>query len=288
MKRVLQTGQEALYEYALSREGQPSYYESRMVISGQDEVLTIIRDITERKKLEEQSYELVMETARANVLGQFVQNASHELRTPLSTINTALYLMTKTEDAAKRQNYADRASEHIQQLSRLLDMVLSMTKLDSTVSLNNQILDLNDWARRVVNAAQDQVSRKAISATFTPELQLPGIYGDPVWLQEAFVNLLDNAIRFTPRGGTISVRTYSHEGYAVVEFKDTGVGIPDDALPHIFERFWRQDEAHSTPGFGLGLAIAFKIVEMHDGRIDVETKPGSGSTFKIMLPVLTS
>ena len=284
MKRVLQTRQEAIYEYALPLAGKPSYFEARMVASGPDEVLTIIRDITERKVLEEQGYALVMETARANVLGQFVQNASHELRTPLSTINTALYLMTKIEDAAKRQTYADRASEHIRQLSRLLDMVLSMTKLDSTVTLNIQNVDLNDWVRRVVNAAQDQVAQKEIATTFTPEAQLPFISGDPVWLQEAFGNLLDNAIRFTSKGGTITVRTYSHENHAVVEFKDTGVGIAADALPHIFERFWRQDEAHSTPGFGLGLSIALKIVEMHDGRIDVESKVGQGSTFKIVLP----
>ncbi len=284
MKRVLQTGEDAIYEYALPSAGKLAYFESRMFVSGDREVTTIVRDITERKILEEQSYALVMETARANVLGQFVQNASHELRTPLSTINTALYLMTRTDDAAKRQTYADRASEHIRQLSRLLDMVLSMTKLDSTVALNLQAVDLNDWVRRVVNAAQDQVAQKGISATFSPELQLPKIQGDPVWLQEAFGNLLDNAIRFTPNGGAITVRTYSHESNVVVEFRDTGVGIPADALPRIFERFWRQDEAHSTPGFGLGLSIALKIVEIHDGRIDVETKPGSGSIFKITLP----
>ncbi len=285
MKRVLKTGQEAIYEYALPREGKPAYFEARMVVSGQDEVLTIIRDITERQILEEQGYALVMETARADVLGQFVQNASHELRTPLSTINTALYLMTKTEDAAKRQTYADRASDHIRQLSRLLDMVLSMTKLDSTVTLSIQPVDLNDWVRRVVNAAQDQAAQKEITSTFIPAAQLPTIAGDPVWLQEAFGNLLDNAIRFTPKGGTVTVTVYSHENHAVVEFKDTGVGIPDDALPHVFERFWRQDEAHSTPGFGLGLSIALKIVEMHDGRIDLEeTKVGQGSIFKIVLP----
>ncbi len=284
LKQVLKTGHEAIYEYTLPREGKPAYFESRMVISGQDEVITIIRDITERKILEEQSYALVVETARANVLGQFVQNASHELRTPLSTINTAIFLMTKTTDDAKRQVYADRATEHIRQLSRLLEMVLTMTKLDSAVSLDNQNVNLNDWVRRVVSAAQDRLSEKGLSTAFDPEPNLPIINGDPVWLQEAFGNFLDNAIRFTPGGGSITVRTYSQEAYAVVEFNDTGVGIPEDALPHIFERFWRQDEAHTTPGFGLGLSIAVKIVEMHDGRIEVESKAGQGSIFKILLP----
>ncbi len=285
LKRVLKTGEEAIYEYTLPRAGKPAYFESRMVISGRDEVMTIIRDITERKILEEQSYELVVETARANVLSQFVQNASHELRTPLSTINTAIFLMTKTTDEAKHQSYADRATEHIRQLSRLLEMMLSMTKLDSAISLNKENVDLNDWVRRVVNVAQDQVSKKEIPTTFTPEPNLQVINGDPVWLQEAFGSLLDNAIRFTPEGGSISVRIYSQDEYAVVEFKDTGVGIPDDALPHIFERFWRQDEAHTTPGFGLGLSIALKIVEMHDGHIEVESEAGKGSTFKILLPL---
>jgi two-component system, OmpR family, phosphate regulon sensor histidine kinase PhoR len=161
---------------------------------------------------------------------------------------------------------------------------LSMTKLDSSLTLNNQPVDLNDWVRRVVNAAQDRLSEKKLSAAFNPEPNLSTIKGDPVWLQEAFVNLLDNAIRFTPSGGSISVSTYSEGQQAVIEFKDTGAGIPDEALPHIFERFWRQDEAHSTPGFGLGLSIALKIIEMHDGRIEVESTVGEGSSFKIRLP----
>jgi PAS domain S-box-containing protein len=171
MKKVLQTGQEAIYEYTLERDGQPGFFEARMVVSGKDEVLAIIRDITERKVLEEQAYALVVETARANVLGQFVQNASHELRTPLSTINTALYLMTKTDDADKRQVYSDRAAAHIQQLSRLLDMVLSMTKLDSTSSLNIELIDLNDWVRRVVSVSQEQSAPKELTFTIIPDAQ---------------------------------------------------------------------------------------------------------------------
>ncbi len=288
LKRVLQTGQEAIYEYSLPRNGKPAYFESRMVVSGSNEVTTIIRDITERKILEEQTYALVMETARTNVLSQFVQNASHELRTPLSTINTAIFLMTKTDDDTKRQGYADRATEHIRHLARLLDMILSMTKLDSAVSLNKEFVNLNDWVRRVVGAAQDRLSQKEIAMTFDPAPNLPIIEGDPVWLQEAFGNLLDNAIRFTLDKGQISVRTFAQDDYAVVEFKDTGVGIPDESLPHIFERFWRQDEAHSTPGFGLGLSISVKIVEMHDGHIDVKSETGKGSTFTVFLPLPTS
>jgi len=286
LKRVLQTGQDAIYEYSLLSGSKPAYFESRMVMSGRNEVTTIIRDITERKILEEQSYTLVMETARAHVLSQFVQNASHELRTPLSTIKTAIFLMTKTNDEAKRQVYADRATEHIRQLSRLLDMILSMTKLDSTISFKKQDVNLNDWVRRVVSAAQERFSQKGLSSTFNPEPNLPNINGDPVWLQEAFGSLLDNAIRFTPNNGKIDVRTYSQAEYVVVEFKDTGIGIADDALPHIFERFWRQDEAHTTPGFGLGLSITLKIIEMHDGRIEVESEVGKGSTFKVLLPLL--
>jgi PAS domain S-box-containing protein len=284
LKHVLQTGKEAIYEYKLPHNGKPAYFESRMVLSGPNEIMTIIRDITERRELEEQSYALVMETARANVLGQFVQNASHELRTPLSTINTAIFLMTKTTDEAKRQSYADRATEHIRQLARLLDMILSMTKLDSMVSLDSQPINLDDWVRRVVNAAQERLAQKSLSIQFDPTL-MTSISGDGIWLQEAFGSLLDNAIRFTPNGGKIAVRTFAHEQYAVVEFQDTGVGIPDEALPHIFERFWRQDEAHSTPGFGLGLSIALKIVEMHDGRIEVESETEKGSIFSVLLPM---
>ncbi len=286
IEQVLGTGQEALYEYALPREGQPAHFESRMVVSGSDEVLTIIRDVTEHKKLEEQTFTLAVETARTKVLSQFVQNASHELRTPLSTINTALFLMTKTTDEAKREHYANRASEHIKQLSHLLDMMLSMTKLDSFIALEKQLIDLNAKIYRLVDACQDRLSTKGISLTFKPDDSLPPILGDPTWLQEALDHILDNAIRFTSEGGSIAITTVTatEDNQAIIEIADTGVGISEESLPHIFERFWRQDEARSTSGFGLGLSIALKTVEMHGGRIEVTSIVGSGTTFVIMLP----
>jgi signal transduction histidine kinase len=109
------------------------------------------------------------------------------------------------------------------------------------------------------------------------------IQGSLDFLYQAIASILENAIRYTPPGGTITLRTYQQDSQIILEIQDTGTGIDDKTLPHIFERFYRADLAHSTSGFGLGLPIAQKIIERHNGQIEVKTKPGRGSTFRIVL-----
>lgn len=107
-------------------------------------------------------------------------------------------------------------------------------------------------------------------------------------ITQAIRQVLDNAIHFTERGGSVTISTAYDEENIVIQVQDTGMGIEDEVLPHIFDRFYRQDIAHSTPGFGLGLTIAHIIVERHHGEISVETTVGEGSIFKIILPYHSS
>jgi signal transduction histidine kinase len=111
------------------------------------------------------------------------------------------------------------------------------------------------------------------------------IQGNLDYLYQAIASILDNAIRYTAPGGTVTLRSYQRESQIVLEVQDTGSGIDDQTLPHIFERFYRADQAHSTSGFGLGLPIAQKIVERHGGHIEVESKVAKGSVFRIVLNV---
>jgi histidine kinase len=117
---------------------------------------------------------------------------------------------------------------------------------------------------------------------------LPCIRGDTEYLVEALEQLIDNAFRFTPPDGQVEVEVYSSGDQVCLTITDSGPGIPEEHLPRIFETFWRLDEAHSTPGFGLGLPIARRIIHMHNGEISVKTEPGSGTQVQVTLPALTS
>jgi PAS domain S-box-containing protein len=284
IEQVLQTGKQAIYEYAMVLHEQTLHFEARMVPSGTDEVLAIVRDVTEQKRLQAQTVALTLEKERADLLGQFVQNASHELRTPLSIINNDLYLITRVKDEEKRLHYAERSQQQIMRLTHLLDMIFSMTSLDSDIPFTLRKTDINDMIQQLVSGAEGVFSEKGGAIQLIPDPSLSKIRIDEIWLQVAIRHLLDNAIRFTPNGGWIRLRTYRQNGQMAIEINDSGIGISEQALTRIFERFWRQDEAHSTPGFGLGLSIAQKIVEKHNGRIEVESEVGQGSQFRILLP----
>ena len=171
-------------------------------------------------------------------------------------------------------------------LARLLEMILSMTRLDSHVPFDRQPTDINALASRAFSRVSQKMEEKALSEVFDPDPSLPLLLVDVDWLSEALEHILGNAIEFTPEGGTISIKTYREAPYTVIEIRDTGIGIQEEALPHIFERFWRLDEAHSTPGFGLGLPIAQQVVARHGGSIEVESTPGRGSRFEVWLPIV--
>ncbi len=253
----------------------------RMLFGDEAHYLEIILDVTERKKLEEQAFDLAVEKERVKVLSLFVQNASHELRTPLSVINSSTYIMTKLDSTDQRLKYAAKVKDQVDRLTQLLDNMLTMTKLDVGVALHYQPINLNDLVAQVAQVVQ--TSEVAIQFSLDP--LLPAVQVDASWLQVSFRYLIDNALRYTPDGGTVTIRTGQQANDVVIEIADTGIGIDAEALPHIFQRFWRQDEAHTTPGFGLGLPIAQKIVELHGGSIEVESVPDQGSSFRVRLPL---
>ncbi|MCB9460619.1 MAG: PAS domain S-box protein [Anaerolineaceae bacterium] len=248
-------------------------------------IQSIVRDISERKRAQERAQAQALEQERMQLLTNFVTNASHEIRTPLALINTNMYLMTKATDEQQRQRYAQQGERSVMQLRKLVDMILSMTKLDSSVPLAYKPSDINSLISQAMSHISQRLKDMTHTIVFDPDISLPQLQLDEHWISEAVINLLDNAIRFTPEGGTISARTYRQDSYVVIEVKDTGIGIGEDALAHIFERFWRLDEVHTTPGFGLGLPIAEAVVKRHSGKIEVESALGSGSIFKVSLPI---
>jgi signal transduction histidine kinase len=274
-------------ELSLPLNGQDIHYEARVMASGQDKVLTIIRNISERKKLEAQTLALMSERERIEVLNRFVQNISHELRTPLSIISTGLHLMNRSPDGEKRLEYARRSEQQIVRINRLLGMILSMTRLNSGLPFVTQPTNLIPILEQVTAAAQQTVEDKQLRLEFVQGSAQILLNANGEWLHEAFTQLLDNAIRFTLEGGSIRLSLTEVENGVEVLLKDTGIGIAKADLPHVFEHFWRQDSSHSTPGFGLGLTLAQKIVQLHDGEITIESAVGNGTAVRVFLPIPT-
>jgi PAS domain S-box-containing protein len=245
---------------------------------------SIARDITDRKRAERQALELAIEKERVRVLAEFVQNASHDFRTPLSVINTSLYLLGKTTDPLKQQGRLQTITQQTDRLTRLVDGLLTMTRLDSGTTCEFEVLDLNQLVRFAASQtcpAPDQ----GLILNLAREPLL--VQADESELGRALHEVVTNALQYTP-GGIVMIYTYRQNGHAVTEVKDNGIGIAEEDLPHVFERLYRADKARSLAngGNGLGLSIAKKIVEMHGGTIQVASALGEGSTVTIRLPRL--
>ncbi len=248
-------------------------------------VSTIAHDITDRKRAAQQALELAIEKERVQVLAEFVRNASHDFRTPLSVINTSLYLLGKTVEPNKQHQRLHTIEQQTSRLTRLVEGLLTMTRLDFGGEYEFESLDLNRLVRLIADQACPS-SHPQLILDLTEEPLL--IHADEAELRRALTEVVANALLYTPDDGTVTVHTYRHNGDIVAEIRDTGIGIGEEDLPHIFERLYRADKARSvqTGGIGLGLSIAKKIVEAHGGGIAVASTLGAGSAFTITLPRL--
>ncbi len=244
-------------------------------------------DINERKQAEQRAFELALEKERARLLVQFIQTASHEFKTPLTIINTNAYLLKRMPDPEARAHKVEQIQQQVRRINHLVEMLLITAKLENGFTLTMAPLDVG----AVLAAACHRVARSyqhQRALTLPQSLNLPLVTGNADYLATALEQLLDNAYRFTPANGSIQVAGGATDTHVWLEVSDSGPGIETENLTALFETFWRQDEAHSTPGFGLGLSITKKIVEKHSGYIEVHSEPRKGSAFRIYLPRMKS
>ena len=219
---------------------------------------------------------------------RFLADASHELRTPLTVIKGELEELTR-ESHVTEGDLRERIGSVLEEVARLEHLVsglLALSRLDAGETQGVWVdVDLAELALNTAEHMQLIAEDRGVVLEVS-ELQKTVIQGDRARLKQIIVNLLDNAIRFTPQGGTVSLRTSGDDVRGILEIEDTGVGIPSDAIEHVFDRFYRVDEARSRTdgGAGLGLAIVKSICLAHGAEIAVQSRVGSGSRFCVMFP----
>jgi PAS domain S-box-containing protein len=246
----------------------------------------VSRNITEIKEAEEQRVALALEKERVHILANFITQASHEFRTPLSTINTSTHLLSRLTDPERRQHHARQIEIQVRYIAQLVEDLTALAQLDSGgQAVVFADVELNGLIRMVKRKMQNSLATKQHELLLDLGEQPIVLRADAGHLVQTMRRILNNAIRYTPDEGIITIRCEQNDGEAIIEICDTGIGINEQDLPHIFERFYRNDTAGTTRGFGLGLPIAKSLIELHQGRIEAESEEGQGSVFKIILPM---
>lgn len=247
---------------------------SLYVFSGGE--LTVVRftDITDLKRYERSKKE-------------FVANVSHELKTPISVIKSILETLYEEEDREEKKQFIKKALRRVEDMQRLVEDLLIITKLESgEEKLNKQIVFLKPLVDEVFELFATNADKKGIKLENLVEENFT-LYADEEKLFLLLKNLIDNAINYNKADGWVRVSANIEEPYSVIVVEDSGIGIPKEHLPFIFERFYRVDQSRSRElgGTGLGLSIVKHIALSHGGRVEVESQEGSGSTFKVYLPL---
>ena len=234
----------------------------------------------------------IMQENRRNVdaerkeLQTLVSDISHQVKTPVSNLKMVTdTLLTKDVSAQEQENFLQGIKEQVEKLDFLLQALVKCSRLETgTISLEKRVCRLFDTLAQAMGGIVYAAEKKEIAVSVDCPEYLT-LSHDSKWTAEALFNLLDNAVKYTPEGGSISVSVVAWELYVEIKFTDTGKGISESNQAAIFRRFYREEEVHDQQGVGIGLYLAREIVTRQGGYIKVISEPGQGSAFSIMLPV---
>lgn len=221
---------------------------------------------------------------------RFIADASHELRTPLAVLRGETEVaLGKRRSVDEYQQSLSLIQDEAERLSHLVEdlFILAGQPIDMRMALSQERVSLNDAIRDCGRAARVLATRKGVQLKLQDDFPSLAVNGDEELIKRMLLNLLDNAVKYTPEGGEISLALARQNGNAEIVVRDTGIGIPETDQSRVFDRFFRVDKARARAlgGAGLGLSIAQWIVEVHGGEIGVASAPGEGSTFTVRLPL---
>ncbi|EJL45896.1 two-component sensor histidine kinase [Brevibacillus agri] len=265
-------------------------YAERVQVDTHDEIADLAQTINtmaeKLEKVEQERHHL------EQVRNDFLANVSHELRTPLTAIQGFLEALQDglVEDEEARQKYYAVMYSETMQVNRLVDDLMDLMKLENNeVNLAKFPVDVAEVMNRVAFSFRQEAEEKGLQLTVEVEEELPRIYADKDRVAQILKNLVKNALKFTA-AGEIRMTAKLQDPWVCIQVQDTGMGIGADDLNRIWERFFKVDRGRSknNKGTGLGLAIVKELVELHDGKCSVESVPGQGSTFTILLPKMTA
>jgi signal transduction histidine kinase len=220
---------------------------------------------------------------------RFVADASHELRTPLAALKTSneVALRDKNLTFNEAKKVIKSNLEEIENLETLTNNLLTLASLEEN---GQKLIFKKVNIKKIITSAYQKILPLALKKKIKIKIESNGgeVFGNEESLEKMILIFLDNAIKYTPEWGKVWLKTRQEKGKLVLEVKDTGIGISKTDLPHIFERFYRADKVRKKGGFGLGLALAKRIIELHRGSVRVASQLGKGATFTVKLPLTTS
>ena len=261
----------------------------RITYGEQEAIYLLIRDVTETRRARE---EMLSANNRLKELDQlktdFINTVSHELRTPLTSIRWSTDSLSSliTQDNATVQKLLKIIREDNMRLSNLIEELLCFSRIDAgKLKLTPQKIDFSQIAQQVYEEFYQAAQKKSLIVNFISDPNIM-LHVDAEHVHRVVANLLDNAIKYTPKGGTVFMHVSEETQSVKIEITDSGIGISSEDLPHIFEKFYRSEkvEVQQERGTGLGLAIVKSIVEAQNGNISVTSKIGEGTTFIVQLP----
>ena len=220
-----------------------------------------------------------------NLQKEFINNVSHEIKTPVSSIEGfAKFLKDKNLTDEEREEYANIIIEEAKRLENLTGKILKLSKLNNQeIITNKQEIEVAEQIRKAISLLEPKWSKKDIKINVSLEEKI--FLGDEDLIFQVWVNIIDNAIKFSNEGESIDIKVYEKDGNINVEIKDHGIGMKEEELEKVYDRFYQIDRSHSKEGSGLGLAIVKRIVELSEGKIEIKSKENKGTTVIVKLPV---